>query len=80
MKRNATSISKRSKPARNKLQSGDFVDIHGTPAIISVKIDGSLRATYLSDGSFHDNFVPGEYEETLLVEGQTVSVTVGPQN
>lgn len=80
MRENKTEISKAVKPVTNKLQSGDFIDIYGIPCIVSVKADGSLRATYLSDGSYHDNFVPGMYKETLLSEGQTVNVTVGPQN
>ena len=76
MSRNLITSSKLGE-VNNKLEQGDFVSIYGIPAIISRNSDGKLRATYLSDGSFHEDFKLGEYGAKKLPEGEAVSLLVG---
>lgn len=61
------------------LSPGDLVSIDGKILFISrAGYNGEgLRATYLSDGSFHEPFNLGDFKSVKLPEGSEVTVVVG---
>lgn len=61
----------------SELKTGDFVVIGSEPAIISLgEHRKGLRATYLSDGSFHEDFILGKHGSKKLPKGSTVSAII----
>jgi len=65
-------------PEEVSLSSGMYVQISSSPLIISAgRLPGTFRATYLSDGSYHEPFRMGDYYAKPLPEGSLISITVG---